>query len=75
MFHDGRTVAERCGDPTMTRGRPPIGDRVTVRLQPDLLARIDAEAERRDVSRAELIRDLLSASLPVAADPKNEEQP
>lgn len=38
------------------RGRPRTGERVDVRYPADLLARIDARAEREGVSRAELLR-------------------
>ena len=38
------------------RGRPPVGPRVTIRLEPALLEQIDAAAKRLGVSRAEAIR-------------------
>lgn len=41
------------------RGRPAIGERVEVRIPPDLLARLDAEAARQGITRAELVRDIV----------------
>lgn len=38
------------------RGRPPIGDRVELRLPADVLAAVDAEAEQLGWKRAELLR-------------------
>ncbi|MCR4340793.1 MAG: ribbon-helix-helix domain-containing protein [Gemmatimonadaceae bacterium] len=40
-------------------GRPEIGPAVTIRLDPHLLAAVDAEAERSGESRAAMIRMLL----------------
>lgn len=45
------------------RGRPPVGPVITVRIPPDLLALLDAEAERRETTRAEMIRDILADAL------------
>lgn len=44
-------------------GRPEIGARVEVRLPDGLLARIDARAEERLATRAEVIRELLTKAL------------
>jgi len=40
-------------------GRPEIGPVVTIRLPQDLIDRLDAEADRCDASRAEIIRTML----------------
>ena len=45
------------------RGRPPIGDRVSVRFPPETQARIDALAVEHDVPRAEMIRRLVEQAL------------
>lgn len=45
------------------RGRPTTGTKVQVRIPPDLLARIDAEAEREGVTRAEAVRGLLALGI------------
>ena len=37
-------------------GRPPIGPVVLVRIPPDVIARLDAQAERKNITRAELLR-------------------
>lgn len=42
------------------RGRPPIGERVEVRLPADMLAAIDQHAANNGMTRAEAIRDLLA---------------
>lgn len=42
-----------------SRGRPAIGERVELRIPADMLARIDARAERDGISRAEAIRRAL----------------
>ena len=44
-----------------TRGRPPVGPRIDIRLTPDVLAVLDAEAAELDVSRAELVRSIIDA--------------
>lgn len=44
-------------------GRPRIGSPINIRLDDDLLARLDAEAERAGESRAATARRLLSAAL------------
>lgn len=43
------------------RGRPPEGERVDIRIPADLLKRIDRDAKRANVSRAEQIRRILAA--------------
>lgn len=50
-------------DVALTMAPPRIGPAIMVRLPPDLLARLDAEAARHGVSRAETIRDLLKGAL------------
>jgi len=45
------------------RGRPSTGVKVQVRIPVDLLARLDARAAAADVSRAELVRDILDAAV------------
>ncbi len=53
---------ERCTD--MARpGRPEVGQPINVRLGDDLLARVDARASTDGVSRAEIIRRLVSAGV------------
>ena len=48
----------------MTRvGRPPIGDRISVRLPPALLAELDVRAARAGIARAEAVRLLLNQAL------------
>lgn len=44
-------------------GRPKVGEPINVRLGDDLLARVDAEAERRGKTRAETVRELVAAAL------------
>jgi predicted DNA binding CopG/RHH family protein len=44
-------------------GRPEIGKPITVRLPDDLVATIDAKADRLGMPRAELIRMLLADRL------------
>ena len=41
-----------------TRGRPSVGPVITVRIPPDLLARLDADADRHGVTSAEQLRAL-----------------
>lgn len=41
------------------RGRPPVGDRIEVRLPADLLAWVDEIAAEREITRAAAIRDVL----------------
>lgn len=43
----------------MTTGRPTIGPQIKVRLPRELIAELDAEAQRRAVTRSELVRVLL----------------
>lgn len=45
------------------RGRPSVGPVITVRIPPDLLARLDAEAARQGITRAELVRDIVKEKL------------
>jgi predicted DNA binding CopG/RHH family protein len=44
-------------------GRPEIGQPINIRLGDDLLAAIDAKADRLGVSRAETIRMLLGDAM------------
>ena len=44
-------------------GRPAIGPAFSLRLPADMLARIDADAERKGISRAEWIRRAVVAAL------------
>ena len=44
------------------RGRPPIGEKVQIRLG-ELLARVDAWAAVHEVNRAEAVRRLVAAAL------------
>jgi len=44
-------------------GRPEIGQPINIRLGDDLLAAVDAKAGRLGVSRAELIRMILTRQL------------
>lgn len=44
-------------------GRPEIGQPINIRLGDDLLAAVDAKADRLDCSRAETIRLLLTDAL------------
>ena len=48
---------------TRGRGRPAIGERIEVRLEPELLELLDAEAQRLGCKRAELVRQLLAERL------------
>ena len=48
---------------TPPAGRPEIGTPINIRLGDELLAAIDAKADRLGVSRAELIRMLLGDQL------------
>lgn len=54
--HFGRPAEEEGPAPP---GRPEVGPQVHARLDPELLADVDSEANRRGVSRAETIRALL----------------
>lgn len=47
----------------MGPGRPEIGPTISIRLTPDLLEEVDANAESAKVSRAEAIRRLLRIAL------------
>lgn len=44
-------------------GRPVVGPKVEVRLDPDTLAKVDARAAEEGVKRAEMLRRLIVASL------------
>jgi hypothetical protein len=44
-------------------GRPTVGPKVEVRLDPETLAKIDARADKEGVKRAEMLRRLIVASL------------
>lgn len=48
-------------------GRPAIGDRVYVRLDDDLKARLDAWAAEHGVKRAEALRRLVAIGLDASA--------
>ena len=45
------------------RGRPPIGPRVTIRLEPDTRARLDEIAVHSDLALADVVRLMLDAAL------------
>ena len=47
-------------------GRPEVGPAITVRLEQDLLAAVDADAKRAGESRAATIRRLLRSALALA---------
>jgi len=53
--------------PARGRGRPPIGERVEVRLPADMLAAIDQHAASNSMTRAEAIRDLLTKTVKAPA--------
>ena len=55
--------ADEAGGIVTGRGRPAIGERVEVRIPPDLLARLDADADRHGVTRAEHLRAILKEKL------------
>ena len=48
---------------TASRGRPPVGPRITVRLPVALVDKLDIEASRREVARAELVRRIIVDAL------------
>lgn len=48
-------------------GRPMVGPMISTRLEPKLLDRVDALAEKRDATRAQTIRDLVAAGLETVA--------
>ena len=54
---------------TATRGpgRPRVGERIGVRLEPDVRARLEAKAEAEGVTMAEAARRLLRAGLDAEA--------
>ena len=52
---------------TTRRGRPEIGDKIGVRLDPALLARIEGYAADHDMKRPEAIRQLLEQALGATA--------
>jgi hypothetical protein len=47
------------GRPPRGRGRPPVGERIEVRLPADTIARLDRIAAFDGVTRAELLRGAL----------------
>lgn len=47
----------------LRQGRPPIGERVEVRLPADMLTAIDQHAASNSMTRAEAIRDLLTKTV------------
>jgi metal-responsive CopG/Arc/MetJ family transcriptional regulator len=49
-------------------GRPPIGDRISVRLPERMIVELDARADAAGVSRAEAVRLLLQRSLSSSTD-------
>lgn len=62
QYADAKTVEECFGhllEDARGPGRPEIGPAIKVRLPEDLLAALDAEAERQSASRAEIIRTML----------------
>jgi metal-responsive CopG/Arc/MetJ family transcriptional regulator len=54
--------------PPKPKGRPRVGERVAVRLPPELLARVDAQAAGHAESRASSIRRLLAEALATRDD-------
>lgn len=42
------------------RGRPPEGERIEVRIPANLLKRVQRDADRADVTRAEQIRRIIT---------------
>jgi predicted HicB family RNase H-like nuclease len=56
------------------RGRPPKADAkresLNVRMEPELIAALKSEAERRGVSPSELVRRLTAAALGVERSPQ-----
>lgn len=65
---DDEVVAKYWGELETERGpgRPEVGQAINVRLGDDLLARVDALAAARAVSRAALLRDLVAAAMDAA---------
>ncbi|MBX6385426.1 MAG: CopG family transcriptional regulator [Microbispora sp.] len=51
-----------------TRGRPPVGRQITVRLPEDLIAALDAKAAEDGTSRPHVIRQLLTSTEHVTVD-------
>jgi hypothetical protein len=49
--------------PRSVGGRPVVGKPIHVRLGDDLLAKVDALAAARGVSRADVVRDLVAAGI------------
>jgi predicted DNA-binding protein len=57
--------------PRATRARPGEGRRsraASVRIDLEMLARIDAIAEARKATRAEVVRDLIATGLPISEE-------
>jgi hypothetical protein len=46
------------------RGRPPVGERIEVRLPADVVARIDRLAEEFEQTRAETLRAIIIEGVP-----------
>lgn len=44
-------------------GRPVVGPKVEVRLDPDTLAKVDARADKEGVKRAEVLRRIITAGI------------
>jgi len=63
--HQDNAVREHFGEvePERGPGRPEVGPAVNVRFPSDLLARVDAQAQREGLSRAEMIRRLADRCL------------
>ena len=43
-------------------GRPPVGPKIEVRLDPDLITFLNYVAEERDTTRSDFARELLTAA-------------
>ena len=61
--------------PGAVRGRPPTGRRrrqIAVRIDPDLVDRIDAHCTREGVDRTAAIRQVLESAFPPMGIPNND---
>lgn len=56
------------GSAVSPAGRPEIGQPINIRLGNELLAEVDQEAQKRGVSRAEAVRQLLTGRPIVLTD-------
>lgn len=57
-------VGEQLAENVERRGRPPVGPKVTgFRLEPQVLAEVEALAAAEGTTRAELLRDLVDEAL------------